>query len=184
MLAVGKHHHQFAVVVDLLQLAVDIHAGVFWFNRQRQERAAGILSDHCAHLARGKHHLIGARRIDGAREEIVAQHAKLRVLDGDFLYAVRHIHPYFAHFLLGLDNACHTALECEAGLRGHHLDERSHFAVLVLYLRSCQVCREVVGQWLERRYRNSLCRQAHPAHQHHHQYYYFRFHNQVFSFIK
>ena len=74
MLAVGQCFDVVAAAVAHLQFTVDIHTGVFWLNRECEERAAGILGDHRAHLARCQHHLVGARLVDGAREIVVAQH--------------------------------------------------------------------------------------------------------------
>ena len=167
MLAVGQRHHIVATAIAIKHATVNVHTCLLGRDAQHQIRCPSILSDHGAHLARGKRHLIGASSLDGAWKIVVAQHTERLMQYRDFLNAVWHIHPYLTRALLSLDNTSHTALKGETRLRGHHLYQGRHLAILVLHLSASHIGRKVVGQRLKIRHRQRLRRHAHPRSHHH-----------------
>ena len=112
------------------------------------------------HLSGRKNHFVSTSLGNGNGEIIVAQNAQLRMLDGDTLDAVRHIHPHFANILFHTHNTGHTTVEEEASFVGYDFNQGSNFAVLVFFHRAISIGRQIVFQGTERSHTDTL--RQHP----------------------
>ena len=106
-------------------------------------------------------HLVGTSTRNGNGIVEVAHHTEGRMLDNQFLGTTRHIEPYLTRMLLCGYYTQRTAIERKAPFWSLNLNQSGTFTVLVHFLCTSRVSRQIVFQQFELHHFHALCHCLH-----------------------